>query len=79
VREALNIRVRALLVDLADRHGADVADLVSETIRSWDTRTIVSKLEANVGQDLQFIRLNGTIIGGMVGLLLHLGAELMTG
>lgn len=79
VREALNARVRALLVDLADRHGADVANLVSETIRSWDTRTIVSKLEANVGQDLQFIRLNGTIIGGLVGLLLHLGAELMTG
>jgi uncharacterized membrane-anchored protein YjiN (DUF445 family) len=79
VREALNARVRALLVDLADRHGADVASLVSETIRSWDTRTIVSKLEANVGQDLQFIRLNGTVIGGLVGLLLHLGAELMTG
>jgi uncharacterized membrane-anchored protein YjiN (DUF445 family) len=79
VREALNVRVRALLVDLADRHGADVASLVSDTIRSWDTRTIVSKLEANVGQDLQFIRLNGTVIGGLVGLMLHLGAELMTG
>jgi uncharacterized membrane-anchored protein YjiN (DUF445 family) len=79
VREALNARVRALLVDLADRHGADVASLVSDTIRGWDTRTIVSKLEANVGQDLQFIRLNGTVIGGLVGLMLHLGAELMTG
>jgi uncharacterized membrane-anchored protein YjiN (DUF445 family) len=77
VREALNKRIRALLVDLADRHGQDVAKLVSETIRAWDTQTIVEKLETNVGQDLQFIRLNGTIIGGLVGLALHAGSELM--
>lgn len=77
VRNALNARIRALLVDLAARHGEDVAKLVSETIRDWDTQTIVSKLETNVGQDLQFIRLNGTVIGGIVGLLLHAGALLM--
>ncbi len=77
VRDALNLRIRALLVDLADRHGEDVARLVSETIRGWDTRTIVAKLETNVGQDLQFIRLNGTIIGGLVGLALHAGSQLM--
>jgi len=77
VREALNGRIRSLLVELADRHGEDVARLVSETIRGWDAQTIVDKLEANVGQDLQYIRLNGTIIGGLVGLLLHAGAEFM--
>jgi uncharacterized membrane-anchored protein YjiN (DUF445 family) len=77
VREALNVRIRALLVDLAGRHGGDVAKLVGDTIKAWETQTIVEKLEANVGQDLQFIRLNGTIIGGLVGLALHAGAELM--
>jgi uncharacterized membrane-anchored protein YjiN (DUF445 family) len=77
VREALNARIRSLLVELADRHGEDVARLVSDTIRGWDARTIVDKLEANVGQDLQFIRLNGTIIGGLVGVVLHTGAVLM--
>ncbi len=77
VREALNERIRALLVDLADRHGEDVAKLVSETIRGWDVKTIVGKLETNVGRDLQFIRVNGTVIGGVVGLLLHAGGELM--
>lgn len=77
VREALNARLRSLLVQLAGRHGEDVARLVSETIRRWDSQTIVDKLETNVGRDLQFIRLNGTIIGGLVGLVLHAGAEVL--
>ena len=77
VREALNIRLRSLLVQLAERHGEDVAKLVSETIRRWDSKTIVDKLEMNVGRDLQYIRLNGTVIGGLVGLVLHLGAEIL--
>jgi uncharacterized membrane-anchored protein YjiN (DUF445 family) len=75
LRDALDERLRALVVDLAARHGADVSRLVSETIRGWDAKTIVQKLEQNVGRDLQFIRLNGTIIGGLVGLLLHAGAR----
>ncbi len=77
VREALNVRLRGLLVQLAARHGEDVARLVSETIRKWDSQTIVDKLEINVGRDLQYIRLNGTIIGGLVGLVLHAGAEVL--
>lgn len=77
VRDALNERLRALVVDLAARHGPDVSKLVSDTIRSWDSATVVRKLEQNVGRDLQYIRLNGTIIGGLVGLLLHAGADLM--
>jgi len=64
-------------VQLAERHGEDVARLVSETIRRWDSQTIVDKLETNVGRDLQYIRLNGTIIGGIVGLVLHAGAEVL--
>jgi uncharacterized membrane-anchored protein YjiN (DUF445 family) len=60
VRAALNARLKGLLVELAARHGEDVARLVSETIRKWDSQTIVDKLEMNVGRDLQYIRLNGT-------------------
>jgi uncharacterized membrane-anchored protein YjiN (DUF445 family) len=77
VRAALNTRLKGLLVELAARHGEDVARLVSETIRKWDSQTIVDKLELNVGRDLQYIRLNGTIIGGLVGLVLHVGAEVL--
>lgn len=71
VLETLNRRLRALLTEVSGRHGRDVATLISETIRSWDTQTVVEKLEQNVGPDLQYIRINGTIIGGLIGLTIH--------
>ena len=49
-----------------------IADLVARVIRSWDADTMSRKLELHVGRDLQYIRINGTIVGGLVGLLLHL-------
>ena len=70
-RAAFNQRLTPVLVHLAERHGKDVARIVSDTIASWDTETVVEKLEANVGRDLQYIRLNGTLIGGLVGVTLH--------
>jgi uncharacterized membrane-anchored protein YjiN (DUF445 family) len=71
VVETLNRRLRALLSEIAGRHNRDVGALISETIRSWDTATVVEKLEQNVGADLQYIRINGTLIGGLIGLAIH--------
>lgn len=71
VVEAINRRLRGLLAEIAGRHGVDVGRLISETIRSWDTATVVEKLEHNVGPDLQYIRINGTVIGGLIGLCIH--------
>ena len=45
--------------------------LVRRVIRSWDTETLSRKFELHVGRDLQYIRINGTIVGGLVGLALH--------
>jgi uncharacterized membrane-anchored protein YjiN (DUF445 family) len=69
--QSLNRQVRMILAELAARHGADIAGLISNTIRSWDSRTIVSKLEDSVGPDLQYIRINGTLIGGLIGVCIH--------
>lgn len=74
-REALNQRLRPMLAELAGRHGPDIARLVADTIRSWDTDTLTSKLEQSVGRDLQYIRINGALVGGIVGLALHLATE----
>lgn len=71
VQDVINRRLRAFLSELAGRHGPDIASLISDTIRNWDSRTIVAKLEQNVGPDLQYIRINGTVIGGLVGLAIH--------
>ena len=55
----------------AARHGAQLTELIADTVRGWDTHILVSKIESEVGRDLQFIRINGTIVGGIIGLLLH--------
>jgi len=44
-------------------------------VRRWDPETITQKAETEIGKDLQYIRINGTLIGGLVGLLLHLFAK----
>jgi uncharacterized membrane-anchored protein YjiN (DUF445 family) len=56
---------------MAAGYGSSIVRLVSDTVRSWDARTVTNRLEAAVGRDLQYIRINGTLVGGMVGLVLH--------
>ncbi len=52
-------------------YGHEVADLISGTIESWDPRATSERIEIQIGRDLQFIRINGTVIGGLVGLTIH--------
>jgi uncharacterized membrane-anchored protein YjiN (DUF445 family) len=56
---------------MAASYGGSIVSLVSDTIRGWDARTVTERLEAAVGRDLQYIRINGTLVGGLVGLVLH--------
>jgi uncharacterized membrane-anchored protein YjiN (DUF445 family) len=72
IRGAINQFVRRAVVGMAASYGSSIVKLVSETIRSWDAQTVTSRLESAVGRDLQYIRINGTIVGGLVGLFLHL-------
>ena len=46
-------------------------NLISDTVGNWEGRELSRKLELEVGKDLQFIRINGTIVGGLVGLLIY--------
>jgi uncharacterized membrane-anchored protein YjiN (DUF445 family) len=54
---------------LRNRHGA--GKLISETVGNWQGRELSGKMELEVGRDLQFIRINGTVVGGLVGLLIY--------
>jgi len=71
LQRLVNRFARRTLVGIADRHGMAIVTLVSETVKRWDTRTVTDRLEGAVGRDLQFIRLNGTLVGGTVGLVLY--------
>ncbi|HEU5482052.1 MAG TPA: DUF445 domain-containing protein [Sphingomicrobium sp.] len=71
IRAAINQFVRRAAAGLAQSYGTSIVKLVSETIRSWDARTVTARLEAAVGRDLQYIRINGTLVGGLVGLVIH--------
>ena len=72
IRAAINQFARRAVVGMAASYGGSIVKLVSETVRGWDAQTITDRLEAAVGRDLQYIRINGTLVGGMVGLVLHL-------
>ena len=52
-------------------YGHEVADLIADTIESWDPQATSERIEIQIGKDLQFIRINGTVIGGLAGLLIH--------
>jgi len=51
--------------------GHEVADLIAGTIETWDPQATSERIELQIGKDLQFIRINGTVIGGLAGLLIH--------
>jgi uncharacterized membrane-anchored protein YjiN (DUF445 family) len=71
IRKAINQFARRAVVGAAASYGSSIVRLVSDTVRGWDARTVTSRLEAAVGRDLQYIRINGTLVGGLVGLVLH--------
>jgi uncharacterized membrane-anchored protein YjiN (DUF445 family) len=72
LQKQVNRFARRTLVGLANRYGDQIVQLVSETVRRWDARTVTDRIENAVGRDLQFIRINGTLVGGLVGVLIHL-------
>jgi uncharacterized membrane-anchored protein YjiN (DUF445 family) len=67
----INRFARRTLVGISVRYGDQIVRLVSETVKRWDADTITTRVEGAVSRDLQFIRLNGTLVGGLVGILIH--------
>lgn len=48
-----------------------IGDLISSTVKSWDGKEVSEKLELEIGKDLQYIRINGTLVGGLIGLVIY--------
>jgi uncharacterized membrane-anchored protein YjiN (DUF445 family) len=71
VRRKLNLLFRAATLEIVSAQRDEIGRLISDTVRRWDMHTFSGRIEAAVGRDLQYIRINGTVIGGIAGLAIH--------
>jgi uncharacterized membrane-anchored protein YjiN (DUF445 family) len=55
----------------------EIGTFIAEVVRSWDVRTLTDRLELVVGSDLQYIRMNGTVVGACAGCLIYLTTSLL--
>jgi len=67
----LDLTITEFLASQLEEHRHEVSDLVAETVRQWDPEVAAERIELAVGRDLQFIRLNGTLVGGLAGLIIY--------
>jgi len=79
LKAVVNRQLRRLGVGVVNRYGDAMVRLVSDTLSGWDASMVTEKLETAVGRDLQFIRINGTLIGGCIGLAIHGVQRLLAG
>jgi uncharacterized membrane-anchored protein YjiN (DUF445 family) len=71
LRSTINRFARRTAIGVTASYGDQIVRLVSDTVRGWDADTITGRLENAVGRDLQYIRVNGTVVGGLVGVAIH--------
>jgi len=78
--QVLRERVDGYLCDAAGYvvrgYADEIAAVISETVARWDPRETAERIELHIGRDLQFIRINGTLVGALLGLALHTVAQL---
>nr|WP_080793222.1 DUF445 domain-containing protein [Corynebacterium pacaense] len=79
LRASLDKRITGAAAFLADNYAPEVTGIISETIERWDADEASDKIELMVGKDLQYIRLNGTIVGALAGLAIYTVSHLMFG
>jgi uncharacterized membrane-anchored protein YjiN (DUF445 family) len=77
MREDASIRtmIESLIEGFASQliqYRGEIGSLIAEVVKSWDARTVSDRLELILGSDLQYIRINGTIVGALVGCAIYL-------
>ncbi|EIY9336511.1 DUF445 domain-containing protein [Escherichia coli] len=76
LRASLNGHLEQAAHRVAPEFSAFLTRHISDTVKSWDARDMSRQIELNIGKDLQFIRVNGTLVGGCIGLILYLLSQL---
>ena len=70
--EDIDNAIERLVLGVVEQYRPEVAELIARTVEGWDATDASRKIEVQIGRDLQFIRINGTLVGGLVGLVLYL-------
>jgi uncharacterized membrane-anchored protein YjiN (DUF445 family) len=74
--EKLNGYLTQLALNLVEHYQGEVSELIAQTVAGWDPDATSQRIELSIGKDLQYIRINGTIVGGLVGLGIYFLAKL---
>jgi len=77
LQDKVNNWLVGAVAHLAGESRNEIADLISSTVAGWDAQDTSERIELQVGRDLQYIRINGTVVGGLVGLLIHAIAQFL--
>jgi len=77
LRASLDDRIQGASRFIADNYAADITAIISDTIERWDGREAADKIELMVGKDLQYIRVNGTIVGALAGLVIYTVTQIL--
>lgn len=76
LRRKANNTIQRIVVSIIESHRDSIADRIADVVGSWDSSSLVKRIESHIGADLQFIRINGTVVGGLVGLGIY-GCKLL--
>jgi uncharacterized membrane-anchored protein YjiN (DUF445 family) len=71
LRAKVDARISEAVGWVVETYGDEIATVISTTVNRWDGKEAAERIELHVGRDLQFIRINGTVVGGLVGLVIH--------
>ena len=77
LRGRLDARAGEAVGYIVRTYGAEIVSIISDTIERWDGREAARRIELHVGRDLQFIRINGTVVGGLAGLIIFTLSRLL--
>jgi len=67
--------IESIIIYLAEAGGSEIGGLIANTVQGWDAQDTADRIELQVGRDLQFIRINGTLVGGLAGFLIFAASE----
>jgi uncharacterized membrane-anchored protein YjiN (DUF445 family) len=76
-RAKLNRQIRLVALRVLLPRRAEIGSYIAHVVENWDSATLVDRLELQVGKDLQYIRINGTLVGGLVGLLIFIVTKII--